>query len=188
MSILIQDQVSLEKEEKVLSTECTMDRHPGAILVQAAKFYAFQAQQIRVKVEDLAIELRGRQERIRFLHNLIQEINALSQVEGKEMQLDFGLNQEAQEKLRMAAEMGVKIPILSKSHEPVVYKTSYSLFEKEKLLENIHLSADELDKDNKLTMQRITLLVQETDRYVMLASQVMKYEQKAKQGAVQGMR
>lgn len=188
MSDPIHQTVPIEPQEKIDTAECSLDRHPGAILVQAAKFYAFQAQQIRTKVENLAVELRQRQEQVRFLHNLIQEINALSQVEGKEMQLDFGSNPEAQEKLRMATEMGVKISVTSKPGEPIVYKTSYSLFEKEKLLENIHLAADELDKDNKLAMQRITLLVQETDRYVMLASQVMKYEQKAKQGAVQGMR
>ena len=39
MSDPIHQTVPIEPQEKIDTAECSLDRHPGAILVQAAKFY-----------------------------------------------------------------------------------------------------------------------------------------------------
>ena len=172
--------------EELKTMEVKSPHLPGPVLLEATKFYALQAKNIKDDIDELAVELRQRQEKIRFLHDLIQEINSLT-TDGSD--LNLSPDPEIQEKLAAAAKMGVRIPTAPDSNpDNPTYKTTYSNIERDRLVENLHLTSDELDKDNKMAAQRITILIQESDRYVMLASQVMKYEQKAKQGATQGIK
>ncbi|WP_068466575.1 hypothetical protein [Candidatus Protochlamydia phocaeensis] len=156
------------------------------VLIEAVKFYAYHGKEIKNKIDQIAAEVTQRQEKMKFLHEIVQELN--SSIDGSD-KLDIGKNEQLKEKLRIAKEMGVNIPLDSKSSDTnVIVKTSFSSTERDRLLENLHLTADTWDKENKQQTQKMQIYIQESDRYLMLANQVLKYEDKPKRSALSGIK
>ena len=157
-----------------------------AILMDAVKFYAGHGARIKNDIDLMGAEIQHRQDKIKILYGLIQDINSAIDANNA---LDISKNPDILEKLKKAQELGVNIPLdpKSKPDNPIL-KTKYTTVEKDRLLENIHLLADTMDKDGKSQTQKMQVLMQESDRYLTLANQIMKYEDKPKRSSISGMR
>jgi hypothetical protein len=155
------------------------------VIIEAVKFYAHHGRLAKDKIDNIAAEVSQKQDKIKFIHEIIQEINN-SITDSND--LDISKNEKLLEKLRIAKEMGVNIPLDAKSSDSnILAKKSYSSGERDRLLENLHLSADMIDKEIKQLTQKMQIYIQESDRYLMLANQVLKYENKAKEKSLRGI-
>ncbi len=153
-----------------------------AILLEAVKFYAAHGSRIKNEINQIGAEIHHRQDKVKFFHGLIQDINNL--INNNET-LDISKNVELQDKLKQAKELGVNLPMDEKSTEQKpLLKTTFTSAQRDRLLENIHLTVDEMDKEGKIQTQKMQVLIQESDRYLTLANQVMKYEDKPKRTAI----
>ncbi len=123
----------------------------------------------------MAAEVSQRQDKLHFLNDLITEINSLT---GEDNGLDITDNEELQKKMAAARELGVKIPDQMK----------FNPKQRDRLVENLHLSADHWDKDNKKQTQKMEILIKDLDRTLMLLKEVQKAEKQPKQAMTSGMK
>lgn len=140
------------------------------------KFYANRAMETKNQIDQLAAEIHQRQDKMRFINNLISEINNLTD---SNSELDFNQNPEVQEKLRIAKELGVSIN---------VDKLQYNAVERDRLIQNLHLKAEEWDKDNRTQTQKMEIFVKELDRIMMMLKEVQKGEDRPKRSASAGIK
>lgn len=166
MSDLI-NTVDFENEvdiQQILSDE--LDKNTN-IVSYAMKLYTYQTGKIKQSVEQHAAEILQKQERIKLLHDIIQKFNRLS---NESEVVDISSNRELLEKIALAREIGVEIP----------EKTSFSSREMNYLLENLHMKADDFDKENKVLTQKMHVLIQESDRFLMIANLFIKTDDRTK--------
>ncbi len=145
------------------------------VTIEAVKFYAQQGKEMKSKIDALAAEVKQRQQKIKFAQEIMQELNNSIDGNGK---LDISQKPELLEKLRVAKEMGINIP---------VDKSTFSSDEKDRLMQNLGLSVDAWDKENKQDTQKMQIYLDESNRYLTLATQAMKYEDKPKRASLAGM-
>lgn len=106
-------------------------------------------------------ELKKRQDEVTFLHKLIKKINTVTSNE----QFDCSENKELQELLVTAKEYGVDLQ---------EDKYQYNKDERERLLDNIRLTADDNNVLNDMQLQTITRLTTERYESYQLARSIMK--------------
>lgn len=107
-------------------------------------------------------ELKSRQDKVRFLHKLIKAINKSTDDKGK---IDWSDDEELKELLDLAREMGVEIP-----EDQYKFKEA----EKNRLLENLRMTVDDLNVENDLQLQTITRLTNERYEAFQMARSIMK--------------
>ncbi|WP_075882738.1 hypothetical protein [Candidatus Protochlamydia sp. W-9] len=152
------------------------------VTLEAVVFYASESEKIKKKIDHLAAEVSQKQDRIKFVNEIIQEINnAIDPTTGK---VDLRNKAEFLEKLNTAKGMGINIPMDSKTEHP---KAHFNAEERERFLQNLGLSADAWDKENKQHTQKMQMYLDESNRYLTLATQAMKYEDKPKRAALAAM-
>lgn len=155
------------------------------VTIEAVKFYAQQGKEMKSKIDTLAAEVTHRQQKIKFIQEIMQELNNSIDSTGK---LDITQKPELLEKLRVAKEMGTSIPMDAKSTDShPLCKSKFSSDEKDRLIQNLGLSIDTWDKENKQHTQRMQIYLEESNRYLTLATQAMKYEDKPKRNAISSM-
>ncbi|MCE2983609.1 MAG: hypothetical protein LW832_08595 [Parachlamydia sp.] len=160
----------------ILSTPVTLD---------AAKYYAQQGVEAKNKIDQLAAEVNQQQEKIKLAYEIIQELNNLV---GDDGSLDLSLHPALQEKLLVAKQMGINIPMdPTSTEENPLAKTKFKNEERERLLQNINLSTDEWDKEVKKLQQKMQIHLDESNRYMTMVMQCMKNEDKAKRACIQGI-
>lgn len=172
-SRMIEDDLSISlPQHKILSTP---------VLIDAIKFYAHHGALVKNKVDALAVEIKDKSERMRNVHAIIQEINNLSTDDGTN--LNISGNQALLDKLNLAKQHGIQLPMNADN-----LKTEFTPAQRDRLIENLHLSADEWDKDIKSHSQKMQVHMQESDRYLMMANQIQKAEERPKKAMIQGIR
>lgn len=107
-------------------------------------------------------ELKGRQEKVRALHSLLRSINTATDDKGK---LDCSNNQEIKDLLQKAKDLGVDI----KSD-----KFKYSKEERDRLVENIRIAADDYNVENDMQLQSISRLTNERYESYQMARSILK--------------
>lgn len=122
------------------------------------------------KITSEFIELKKRQDQISFLHKLIKTINAATTNE----EFDCSKNQELKDLLAKAREYGVEIK---------EGKFKYNKDERERLIENIRITAEDLNVMNDMQLQTITRLTNERYESYQLARSIMKPVHDAKTNA-----
>ncbi len=175
-SLMIEDELAVRlPKHAILSTP---------VLIDAVKFYAHHGKEVKKKIDALAVEIKDKHEKVKNTHDIIQQLNNLATDDGTT--LDISGNQDLMNKLQLAKDHGVNIPMDPINGEDI--KTKYTAPERDRLIENLHLSSDEWDKENKNHSQKMQVHIQESDRYLMLANQVLKYEDRPKRSMIQGMK
>lgn len=106
-------------------------------------------------------ELKKRQDQVSFLHKLMKMINAAT-VDG---QFDCSNNQEIKDFLATAHEYGVEI---------TEGKYNYNREERDRLIDNIRMTADDYNTLNDMQLQSITRLTTERYESYHLARSIMK--------------
>ena len=113
------------------------------------------------KITKEFIELKRRQDDVSFLHKLIKSVNSSTTNE----ELDCSKNTELQQMLKKATELGVDLK---------VDKFKYTKDERERLIENIRLTAEDMNVLNDMQLQTITRLTTERYESYQLARSIMK--------------
>jgi len=158
----------------------------GPVLVEAVKFYAIHGNRIKNEMNQIGAESHHRQDKVKFLNGLMQDITDL--IDTKET-LDISKNLALQDKLNQARSLGVRVPMDPKStDEKPLIKTNLTVSERDKLVKSIEISIDEMDKDGKIQMQKMQVLIQESDRYLALAHTTLKDEKESKRNNTAGMK
>lgn len=113
------------------------------------------------KITSEFIELKKRQDEVSFLHKLIKTINTATTND----EFDCSNNQELQDCLAKAKEHGVDLK---------EGKFKYNKEERERLIENIRMTADDNNVLNDMQLQTITRLTTERYESYQLARSIMK--------------
>lgn len=117
--------------------------------------------QLENRISKEFLELKKRQDEVTFLHKLLKTINASTENE----ELDCTNNEELKELLAKAKEYGVDLK---------EDKLKYTKEERERLIENIRITADDSNILNDMQLQSITRLVTERYESYQLARSIMK--------------
>lgn len=113
------------------------------------------------KIATEFIELKKRQDEVTFLHKLIKTINTATINE----ELDCTNNEELKNLLAKAKEYGVDLK---------EGKFKYTKEERDRLIENIRITADDNNVLNDMQLQTITRLTTERYESYQLARSIMK--------------
>ncbi len=153
-----------------------LKKEKKSITDQVKKFYINHAEKLKTKADAFAAEVLQRQDKMRHVNDLIAEINNLTD---EKNQLDLTGNEATLEKLQIARDLGVKLK---------EGQTSFNGLERDRLIENLHLSTDSWDKENRHHTQKIEILVKELDRLMLILKDVHKKEDQAKRPMLEGIR
>ncbi len=107
-------------------------------------------------------ELRTRQEKVSFLHKLMKTINTAT---GDKGNVDFSSHPELKEMLKKAKEMGVDLD---------ENKMSYNNDERERLVENLRMTVEDLNVQNDMQLQMISRMTNERYESYQLARSIIK--------------
>lgn len=113
------------------------------------------------KIKLQFVELKKRQDQVTFLHKLIKTINVATDNGA----FDCSNNPDLQDLLAQAKEQGVDIKD---------GKFSYNSDERERLIDNIRMTADDYNVLNDMQLQTITRLTNERYESYQLARSIMK--------------
>ena len=114
------------------------------------------------KITHEFIELKKRQDKVTFLHKLIKTINTATNDKGE---FDCTNNADLQKFLTEAKEHGVDLK---------ENKFKYSKDERDRLLENIRMTVEDLNVLNDMQLQTITRLTNERYESYQMARAIMK--------------
>jgi len=120
-----------------------------------------QAGKLKDDVAEKGAEISQRQEKIKFIHQILQAINKLSTEEG----LDIREHPDIQEKLKVAKELGIDFD---------ENKLQFTPIDRDFLKESLLLTEDELSNDNKMETQKMQKLIQAADHWLTLANLLLK--------------
>lgn len=120
-------------------------------------------------------ELKKRQDNVRALHSLIKKINNATDANGA---IDIANNQELQKLIKEAKELGV---------ETIEEKTSYTKEERDRLIDNIRVTSDDLNTLNDMQLQTINRLTNERYESYQMARSILKPLHDAKMRAIKGI-
>ena len=181
------DQLKLGKDVKTAAAEIAQEPQENLSLEKEAfLIYTQRARELKdLYKKDLA-ELHQRREKLKFLHELMQEIkNSLNE----KSELDLKSNDPAnlkddseslKGKLQKAIDMGIKISINNKD--------KLSAFDVKNILENLNMEATDLHTDNEIQIKKMDNLFKECEQTIMIAKSVLSALDKPKRAAIQGMK
>lgn len=118
--------------------------------------------QLQTHSEKELKELKTRQEKVSFLHNLMKSINKLTSAEGE---FDCSENADLQGYLKKAKEMGVDLD---------EGKFKYTKEERERLMENVRMSIEDYNVQNEMQLQTINRLTNERYESYQMARSILK--------------
>lgn len=121
------------------------------------------------------VELKKRQDDVRKLHNLIKKINNATDAQGA---LDISSNTDLQQLIKDAKALGVEI---------TEGKNTYTKEERDRLIDNIRVSADDLGVLNDMQLQTINRLTNERYESYQMARSILKPLHEAKIRATKGI-
>lgn len=121
------------------------------------------------------VELKKRQGQVRTLHNLIKKINAITSTSGE---MDCSSNQELQDLLKEAKNLGVDLK---------EDKFQYTKEERDRLVDNVRMTTDDLNTMNDMQLQTINRLTNERYESYQMARSIMKPLHDAKMRAIKGI-
>lgn len=113
------------------------------------------------KITSEFIELKKRQDQVAYLHKLIKKINNAT----SKGEFDCSQDTELQQMLQQAKEYGVDLND---------GKFKFNAEEREKLVENIKMTTDDLNVLNDMQLQTVTRLTTERYESYQLARSIMK--------------
>lgn len=107
-------------------------------------------------------QLKERQQKVAYLQKMLKAINAATDSKGN---VDFSKQPEMQEMFVKAKELGAMIDET---------KLTYTTEERERLLENIRLTNEDLTVQNEMQLQVVTRLTNERYEAYQMARAIMK--------------
>ena len=134
-----------------------------------------QSGRLKEEVAQKGAEISQRQEKIKFIHSILQAINKLADENG----LDISNDAELQEKLKVAKEIGVDFDDTA---------LKFSVVERDFLKESLLLTEEELANENKGEMQQMQKLIQTADHWLTMANLLLKNREKSVKSLIDKIR
>ena len=131
---------------------------------------------LRDKTHTELSELRERQDQVATLHKLLQKINQATYSKGE---LDCSSNKEIQDLLKEAKKLGVECK--EGQHK-------FSKEERDRLVENVRLTVDDLNVKNEMQLQSVNRLTNERFECYQMAKSILKPLHEAKMRVLQGFK
>ncbi len=131
---------------------------------------------LQEKTEKEFKELRERQDKVKELHDILKAINAATKDDGK---LDISKNEELQAKIERAKELGADIPD---------DKTKFNREERDRMVENIRMTIEDMNVQNDMQLQTISRLTNERYESYQMARSILKPLHEAKSSLARGIR
>lgn len=128
------------------------------------------------KTEKEFAALKERQERVAELHKILKAINAATDSKGE---LDISENEELKTQLAKAKELGVDVK------EDL---TAFNREERDRLVENIRMTVEDLNVQNDMQLQTISRLTNERYESYQMARSILKPLHDAKTSHARAMR
>jgi hypothetical protein len=119
-------------------------------------------QQLKDKTRQELEELKVRQDKVRSLHKLLRHINTATNEKGK---FDCSNDQETKDLLLKVKEFDIDIK---------EGKYSYTKEERDRLVENIRIAADDFNIENDMQLQTISRLTNERYESYQMARSILK--------------
>jgi hypothetical protein len=107
-------------------------------------------------------DLRTRQEKVSFLHKMMKTLNTGTDSKGE---LDLSSYPDLSEMLKKAKDIGVELD---------EEKLTYSSPERERLLENLRMTVEDLNVQNEMQLQMITRMTNERYESYQMARAILK--------------
>lgn len=107
-------------------------------------------------------ELRGRQNQVKYLHQVLRAINIATDAKGN---FDSTVNPEFEKMFEEIRGLGVDVE---------KGKTKYTRDERERLIDNLRMACDDLNIQNDMQLQTITRLTNERYESYQMARSIMK--------------
>ncbi len=107
-------------------------------------------------------ELRARQERVTFLHKLMKTLNTATGTAGD---IDLSAYPEVVEMLKEAKKLGVEL-----NETQMVYNND----ERERLVENLRMTVEDLNVQNDMQLQMVSRLTNERYESYQMARSILK--------------
>lgn len=167
---------------------------------EAVLLYIGHAAQAKDKARDLGATVEHQQEKMRLINEIISEINNCT--DEKDNSLNLNDRPHLQELLETARQLGVKLPediqkTLEKRKETCElgkelskeeqFKDLNSL-QRDRLLENLRMAGDNWDKDNRIKIQKLDIMLKELDRLLMLVKEAFKNSSNISRATNAGMK
>lgn len=150
----------------------------SSITGNVMRFYASVATSMKDKIDNLGAEVSMRHDQMRLINEIIAEINDLTD-EKNSFQISTEKTPELIKKLQVAKELGVKV-------KDGQFK--FNAIERDRLLENLHISLENWDKQNRFQTQKMEIHVKELDRLMLLLKDVERKEDQAKRSMLAGIK
>jgi hypothetical protein len=107
-------------------------------------------------------ELKGRQDKVRKIHEALRTINTETDDKGK---LDFSSNQELKDLLNDVKELGITIKD---------DKFTYTKEERDRLVENLRTAAEDFNVENEMQIQTISRFTNERYETYQMARSILR--------------
>lgn len=119
-------------------------------------------QTLKDKTRKELAELKEKQEKVKTLHKLLRAINTATDDKGK---VDFSNNKEVQDLLKKAKSLGADIND---------GKLKYSREERDRLVENIRITGDDLNVEIDMQLQTVSRLTNERYECYQMARSILR--------------
>jgi K+ transporter len=150
------EDLSVDEINEILdSDEYTLDTLTLIVLTDRLK-------QLENQTMNEIQDLKKRQEQVRFLHKLLQKINAATNDKGE---INLEDNPELQEMLDKAEEMGIEFTIKN---------GKFNTDQRDYLVENIRMKIDDFNVQNDMQLQTISRLTNERYEMYQMARSILK--------------
>lgn len=169
------DRIDADEELRVQAAN-NSNEAPDDLTVQqiAHLLHIVHAQEIKDKLIEEAAILRERQEKIKFAHEVMQEINNAMDKEGN---LDITNNLQLKDKLKAVAELGISIS----------EKDQRNTHESRRLLDNLTYAVEDWSREDATQMRKMQNLYTEKEQSIMIAKHTMSSLDKAIRAMISGI-
>ena len=169
--------LNLEFEtEKLKETDLNINDLKTNIVTQAKQFYVDRSQTLKDQVNLMGAEIVQRQNKMKLLSEIIATINNLTDEKNC---VDISKDNELLEKIQAARELGVKIK---------EGQTVFNHLERDRLIENLQLSTDIWDKENRHQIQKVEIHTKHLDHVMLLLNDLSKKHDQALTAISRGMK
>lgn len=181
--------MSTNKQEVNLAGANGVEAAPGlgdnfdlTVQQEAYLLHMLHVETLRNKIEKEMAELHMRQDKIKAIHDIMQDINNAMDEEGN---LDLNKHPELREKFQKLKEHGLKIPEKDQNN---IQKEKFNMHESRRILENCQYKIDDWGKEDNLQMRKIQNYFTESEQSIMIAKHTMQAIDKPARAMISGIK
>lgn len=170
--------VSIDEVKASLVDEIDNGEKDSDELSLDALVFLINSERLRYLQEETLKEfksLKERQDQVAKLHELLKKINAATDENGN---LEIGNNQEIKDLLNELKDLGI---------DTKDGKVSFNKEERERLVENIRMTVDDLNVQNEMQIQTISRLTNDRYESYQMARSIFKPLDDTKKSIARGM-